>query len=122
MVDLGVLSPGCPTCGHGDAFHDVYDYDDPYPTCCIEGCTCGHPGDAVLTESADGTVTVERADHLILVSRELLNNWPNSWPRPEPDVLQLDTAGEYRYRYLRPYRDAGSGVDVYERITDGSDT
>jgi hypothetical protein len=31
--------PNDPPCGH--YWHDVYDFDDPVPTCCHEGCNCG---------------------------------------------------------------------------------
>lgn len=106
--------PNTPPCAHPSYIHDVYDMDDLYPTCCVEGCRCGHPGEAVVQRHDDGTVTVLQADHLIKVSKTLLNS-----PDLEPwvkqgDIIQLDTAGHYRYRYLRPLRD---GVLVYERIT-----
>ena len=42
----GFGCPNDPGCEHPSFVHDVYDYDDPYPTCCAEGCRCGHPGDA----------------------------------------------------------------------------
>ncbi len=35
------LCPNEPRCPHGALFHDVYDFDDPSPTCCVDGCTCG---------------------------------------------------------------------------------
>ena len=31
--------PNYPRCQHW--LHDIADYDDPSPTCCTEGCTCG---------------------------------------------------------------------------------
>jgi len=33
--------PNVPPCPHGAVFHDIEDYDDDSPTCCVEGCTCG---------------------------------------------------------------------------------
>lgn len=41
------LCPNDPPCPHGAVFHDVEDYEDPSPTCCVEGCTCGHSAPAV---------------------------------------------------------------------------
>lgn len=61
--------PNTPRCEHPGFLHDAYDHDDPYPTCCADGCRCGHPGDADLVRHADGTVTVSRADHLHAVIR-----------------------------------------------------
>lgn len=34
--------PNDPPCGHAGLLHDVEDYEDPLPTCCVEGCRCGH--------------------------------------------------------------------------------
>ena len=92
------------TCRHPDAIHDVYDVGDPYPTCCAEGCRCGQPGTAELKDHADGTITVVRADPVIRVSRDLLDQMADAAsPRWDPDtmILLLDTAGDYRYEYLR---------------------
>jgi hypothetical protein len=90
--------PNQPSCGHFR--HDIYDVGDPYPTCCEEGCRCGHPGVAVLQRNDDGTVTVVKADPVIQVSRELLDGAePWAW---DGTTLTLDTAGTYRYAYLRP--------------------
>lgn len=36
--------PNTPPCGH--YWHDVEDFDDPVPTCCEEGCTCGKTEEA----------------------------------------------------------------------------
>jgi len=33
--------PNDPPCGHGAFVHDVEDWDDDQPTCCIDGCGCG---------------------------------------------------------------------------------
>lgn len=104
----------CPnesSCGH--VWHDVYELGDPYPTCCDEGCRCGHAGDAVLRRDADGTVTVERADPVIRVSRELLEQAPEAW---DGDVLTLDTAGVYRYTYLRPDPEEPSRALIFGRV------
>lgn len=98
MLDL------CKRCRHGNALHDVEDFDDPYPTCCVDGCRCGHPGDATIKRHEDGTLTVERADPVIRVSRELLDRMADeASPQWDPDtmVLLLDTAGTWRYEYLR---------------------
>lgn len=89
--------PNDPPCGH--YWHDIYEPGDPYPTCCAEGCRCGHPGDAVLQRYDDGTVAVVRADPVIRVSRELLDQ-AEPWAY-DGEILQLDTFGDYRYRYLR---------------------
>lgn len=104
--------PNDPPCGHG--LHDIYEPGDPYPTCCIEGCTCGQPGDAILQRSADGVVTVVSAAPVIRVSKDLLmdaEGW--AW---DGDTLTLDTAGEYRYRYLRPDPADGRHVLIFGRI------
>jgi hypothetical protein len=63
--------------------HDIYEPGDPYPTCCAEDCRCGQPGDAVVHRHEDGTLTVDHYDR-------------------DRETLQLDTAGEYVYAYLRP--------------------
>jgi hypothetical protein len=108
--------PNTPPCPHPGFVHDQYDNEDPYPTCCEAGCNCGHPGDAVLTRHADGTVTVDSAGHLIKVSRVLLAA-PDLGPWVQhDDVIWLDTAGEYQYRYLRPHGDPTKLIDVYERV------
>jgi hypothetical protein len=98
--------PNDPPCGH--YWHDIYEPGDPYPTCCVEGCRCGHPGDADVVRHADGTIAVQRADPVIRVSRELLDQMAvDASPHWDPDtmVLVLDTAGQYRYQYLRPESD-----------------
>lgn len=35
------LCPNEPRCPHGATFHDLHDYEDQSPTCCMEGCSCG---------------------------------------------------------------------------------
>lgn len=103
--------PNTPPCGH--ALHDIYELGDPYPTCCAEGCRCGHPGDAIVVRNPDGTVTVEHADPVIRVSTELLANAePWAW---NGEVLQLDTAGAFRYEYLRP-DPVQPGVQIFGRL------
>lgn len=42
------LCPNDPPCPHGGVLHDIEDYGDEHPTCCVEGCDCGDP----LTEQA----------------------------------------------------------------------
>jgi hypothetical protein len=67
---------------------------------CEGTCRCGEPGGATVLRGEDGTLTVERADPVIRVTQELLEAVDRSvW---DGDTLTLDTAGEYRYRYLRP--------------------
>jgi hypothetical protein len=90
-----VKCPNVPPCGH--ALHDIYEPGDPYPTCCAEGCRCGHPGTATLRRHDDGTVTVIDADPVIRISRELAAELDLHPDKP----LVLDTAGEYRYHFLR---------------------
>jgi hypothetical protein len=33
--------PNTPPCPHPALVHDIWDYDDPRSTCCIDGCRCG---------------------------------------------------------------------------------
>lgn len=71
-------------------------------------------GDATVVRNADGTRGVECADPLIAVSAELLASPDLDPDFVEPDgTLRLDTAGEYRYRYVR---DDTLGMRIYERI------
>jgi len=94
-----VRCPNEPPCGH--VLHDIYEPGDPYPTCCIEGCRCGHPGEAVIRKNHEtGEVTVVSADPVLRVSRELLEQAePWAW---NGETLTLDTARTFRYRELRP--------------------
>jgi hypothetical protein len=62
----------------------------------------------------DGTIVVERADNVILVSTELLSEIDPHYYRD--GVLTIDTAGEYRYRRIRSYDQYS---DVFERVRDG---
>lgn len=108
--------PNDPPCPHLAALHDIYEPGDPYPTCCMEGCRCGHPGEAVLHRHDDNTVTVESADQVIRVSRELLDDLgPPTWCA-ETDTLTLDTAGEYVYRHLRPDPADPSRVLIFGQV------
>jgi hypothetical protein len=34
------LCPNTPPCPHTAVVHDICDWGDPAPTCCIDGCTC----------------------------------------------------------------------------------
>jgi hypothetical protein len=92
----------CPNrlCGHLGLFHDIYELGDPYPTCVIAGCGCGHPSDVVLRKTDDGTVSVPwGAGPVIAVASQLLADIdPKHW---DGDTLTLDTAGRYRYQMLR---------------------
>jgi len=53
-----------------------------------------------MQRSQDGEVVVVHADPVIRVAREVLN-LAEAWDA-DNEVLTLDTAGEYRYHYLRP--------------------
>jgi hypothetical protein len=33
--------PNVPPCPHPGLLHDIDDWDDPRPTCCMDGCSCG---------------------------------------------------------------------------------
>jgi hypothetical protein len=35
------LCPNTPRCPHGAVLHDVEDWEDMSPTCCVDGCGCG---------------------------------------------------------------------------------
>lgn len=73
------------------------------------------PGTAIVRRHADGTRTVLSADPLIRVANELLDGELDT-DVIEPDgTLRLDTAGEYRYRYVR---DGFGHTRIYERITE----
>jgi len=75
------------------------------------------PGGADLYRAADGTVTVQHADPLIRVARELLDHPDQKpWMLDDTGVLQLDTAGEYRYRHVR--NEDEDRAAIYERITE----
>lgn len=104
------------TCEHLAALHDIYEPADPYPTCCVEGCKCGQPGDVDVRRLDDGTVVVDRADPVIRVSHELLDSLADAaslqWD-PDTMVLVLGSAG--RYDYLRPDPNT-TGVSIFGRV------
>lgn len=102
-----------PPCGHLVVNHDIYEPGDPYPICACSDCRCGQPGEAIVQRSDDGVVTVLSADPVIRVSQDLLDDVePWVW---DGETLVLDTAGEYRYRYLRP-DSATERVLIFGRI------
>ncbi len=75
-------------------------------------------GTAWLIAHENGTISVERADPIILVSTQLLDSLAeNSAPQwnPTARVLTLDTDGEYRYEWLDLYPDH-PGVVRFQRI------
>jgi hypothetical protein len=53
------LCPNTPRCGHGAVLHDIEDYDDPLPRCCVEDCGCGAPATAPAARPADNPTTEE---------------------------------------------------------------
>ena len=73
-------------------------------------------GEAFVTQHEDGSVTVERADPVIRVSRALLLGplKPEHFEGPDSRRLVLDTAGEYVYEYLGPDPD-NRNVVLYRR-------
>jgi hypothetical protein len=42
------LCPNDPPCPHGAVLHDVADLEDVEPTCCCDGCYCGHAADCQI--------------------------------------------------------------------------
>lgn len=102
--------PNDPPCPHIGAVHDVYDLEDTVPTCCIEGCRCGHPGTATLQRNDDDSITVQHADPVIRVSRELARELDL-----QPDqIWHLDTAQEYAYQFVRD--EGGPAGIIYCRV------
>lgn len=74
------------------------------------------PGTATIRRHDDGTRTVVQADPVIRVAVELLDPAHLDPDAMEPDgTLRLDTAGEYRYRFVRAENEH---THVYERITE----
>lgn len=104
-----------PPCGHLAMHHDIYEEGDPYPTCCASDCRCGQPGDAMVQRSDEGVVTVVSAAPVIRVSKELLDT-AEHWGVWDGETLTLDTAGEYRYQYLRPDPADEHRVLIFGRI------
>jgi hypothetical protein len=76
---------------------------------------CCPPHGTAFVKRADGdTRVVLHADPVIGVETELLT-WELYKDCVEPDgTLRLDTAGEYRYRFVRAQDER---VHIYERIT-----
>lgn len=75
-----------------------------------------HIDDAIVVRHDDGTRTVTSAAEIIRVSAELLSQLHDDRDIVEADgTLRLDTAGEYRYRYLRSET---PHVLLYKRVTD----
>lgn len=71
-------------------------------------------GEATVHRRDDGTRFVTHADPLIRVSTELLNG-ELAADVVEPDgTLRLDTAGEYRYRFVRAEDERNH---IYRRVT-----
>jgi hypothetical protein len=80
-------------------------------------------GTATVRKHDDGTVTVEQADQVIGVSRDLWDEMELPHKRDD-GTLWLDTAGEYRYRFVREDLSwAGPEMDVvvFERIEETPD-
>lgn len=46
------LCPNDPPCPHGAIVHDIAEMDDEWPTCCVEGCSCGITPAAALAALA----------------------------------------------------------------------
>lgn len=70
-------------------------------------------GEVVATKHVDGTVTIERADPIILVSKSILED-PGAMTYVD-GVLTLDPDhGKYRYRRIRSHDEH---ADVFHRIT-----
>lgn len=69
-------------------------------------------GEVIVKKHADGTLSIERADPVVLVAKELLDN-PGLVTYAD-GVLTLDTEGEYRYRRVRSHDEHS---DVFHRIT-----
>lgn len=72
-------------------------------------------GTAVLTTERGGVRTVEQADELIGVSDDLVQALTRTGVL-DGDLLNLDTAGDYRYRKVGPSATT-PGVTRYVRIT-----
>jgi hypothetical protein len=77
---------------------------------------CGAiPGTATVVWHDDGTRTIDHADRVISVAVSLLQHDGLAPDVIEPDgILRLDTAGEYRYRFVRAQDEH---THIYERIT-----
>lgn len=71
------------------------------------------PGDATLQRHDDGTVTVLHADPVVRLTRELADELDL---HPDRELV-LDSAGEYRYRFLRD--EGGRDGIIYGRVHAG---
>jgi hypothetical protein len=40
--------PNDPRCPHPDVVHDIFEWGDPRPMCCVGGCYCGHASDCQI--------------------------------------------------------------------------
>lgn len=69
-------------------------------------------GEVIVKKHADSTLTIEHADPVVLVAKDLLIN-PGLATYAD-GVLTLDPAGEYRYRRVRSHDEH---ADVFHRIT-----
>jgi hypothetical protein len=93
----------CPngTCPHVSGVHDIYEMGDPYPTCCMEGCECGHPQEVTLrvdTTTGHRSV-VGYVPYVIRVAAESLPQMvAEAW---DGETLTLDSGGICRYQLLR---------------------
>lgn len=72
------------------------------------------PGTATLCKNDDGTRTVLHADRFITVDPEVLTLDLEPDFIEQDGTLRLDTAGQYRYRYVRAQDEH---THIYERIT-----
>lgn len=59
QVPAWLMCPNDPPCRHTGLLHDIDEPGDPSPACCVEGCPCGKPTDALpdleITITADFT-------------------------------------------------------------------
>lgn len=65
--------PNSPSCGHAGALHDVEEFGDPIPTCCVEGCPCGHVSAEVRAAAWAALAT---DGHM------MMNHWSHTTPIP----------------------------------------
>jgi hypothetical protein len=73
------------------------------------------PGEATVQKFEDGTRRVVRADPLVRISVALLESMLREDGSLEQDgTLVLDSAGEYRYRFLCA---ESATVHIYERVS-----
>ncbi len=53
-VPAWLRCPNEPPCPHTGLLHDIDDYDDPNPRCCVEGCDCGKGERQNATQGNEG--------------------------------------------------------------------